>query len=871
MMFVAFLVTACAVWAGPQTPHIPLKTIWRAENAVRIPIGSEPERVLLSLPEVAVPPAHRAILRFQARLTTPHVAGWNEYLAVVINGQPAGPRTADGRPRLVNRPPIWYGDWHGPHWFSLWRERNGYPCLNVWFVPDYQTRDPRILSREEELYWYALDVTDLLRTRGPNRLELVNTALREYWGGADLPESVELEVADAELGLIAEKDLEALPAVATEKRQCRRGPGLKGDGWQAFLAPAGGLQIEVAGDTFFLETSHTVLQQPLKLACADAPLGWSIVTDRQGQALRLRAQSDRLALTRTLRADGHRLILEDEVTNRTARDLCIVVEHLLIGPRPFTSLHLAGNEVPVLSAPEGVENCTAHVAAGRTALGLLVLDDFFRAHFSAVGQSNWLRLWDNAFALAPGNAYRFQLALYPAAGLDPVRRPEEAVPRPPVSYWAFLNQVRRDIRVNFTLQGPMEFVDARGLQHDPESVRRILQRKPIRIFALSPWFEYYSGALIERAEYRAMMRDAIATVKSVVPDAKCIALLETNLVSVPKEWFRGTLPADWGYGHYEAGVPGGQYGIAPPPEAQAIIEASPWADSMLRDAQGRPLLDTFYVLPPYRYVDLMCYPREGNYREQHMLEQVAFVLDDVGFDGVYIDQFTMSSGTHAYDYGRWDGHTVELDPATGEIRRKYCYVAIASAPARRRIVSEVLRRGKIVVTNGPPASWLLQDLPIFRFMETQGYNVEGSDLPRQPVLAMGQLASPIGLGHMWLWSDSPEAGRYFMRTVIAHLCYGLTYYFYGTALPENAGSCEIVGEMFPLTPVQLGEGFIVGRERLVTCRSGTYWLPWARRPEVLVFADNGSRKDGNYRLDGASGRWRLQLHLADFREAAVVK
>ncbi|MCX7599690.1 MAG: hypothetical protein N2512_12615 [Armatimonadetes bacterium] len=873
-MLLAFLVctvTMAAEVSGPQAPGIPLTPVWRPQGPIRIPIGERPQVVGFDLPAVRVTRGYRAILRFQACLTTPGCGGWNEYLAVVVNGQAAGPRTADGRPRLVNRMPMWYGNWHGRHWFSLWRERNGYPCLNVWFAPDYQTRDPSILSTEEELYWYALDVTDLVRSEGPNHLEFVNTALRQYWGGAGLPESVVLEVADAELGVVSEKHIGALPTNRPESRRWWPGPRIGGRGWQASVSPGGGIQLQVAADKFFMETSHAVLKQQLKLACGDTPLGWQLATEGTGQAIRLVARSDRLSLVRTLRPDGHRLLVEDELTNRAGRELGVTVEHFFVGPRSFSGLHLAGNEVPTLAAPEGVENCTAHAAAGRSAVGLLVLDDFFRAHFCGLGHRNWLRLWDETFALAAGDSYRFRFALYPAAGLAPVRRQGEAVALSPVSYWSFLNQVRRDIGVNFTVDGPMEFFAADDVRRAPDAVRSILRQKPVRIFALQPWFEYYNGALISRPDYEARMREAITMVKAVAPGAKCVAMLETNLVSVPKDWFRGTLPSDWGYGHYESGVPHGKYGIAPPPEAQAIIEASPWADSMLRDDQARPLLDTFYVLPPYGYVDLMCYPRDGNYREQQMLEQIAFVLDKVGFDGVYLDQFTMSSGTHAYDYGRWDGHTSDLDPATGDVVCKYAYVAISSAAARRRVVLDVLRRGKIVVTNGPPASWVLQDLPIFRFMETQGYNVEGDGLPHQPVLATGQLGSPIGLGHAWQWRDDPEAGRYFMRTLVAHLRYGMTYYFYGTWVPQGAGSCEIVGEMFPITPVQLGEGYIVGRERLVTCRSGNYWLPWDKRPEVMVFSEKGLRKAGSFRVSGNKGHWRVDLQLADFREAAVVK
>ncbi|MBC7287028.1 MAG: hypothetical protein H5T86_03080, partial [Armatimonadetes bacterium] len=383
--------------------------------------------------------------------------------------------------------------------------------------------------------------------------------------------------------------------------------------------------------------------------------------------------------------------------------------------------------------------------------------------------------------------------------------------------------------------------------------------------------EYYNGAQYSRAEYKALLQEAAGQIKKACPDAACLAMLETNLVSVPVRWFKGTLPEDWGYGHYEKDKKWGQYGIAPPPEARRIIEESPWADSMLRDDQGRPLLDTWYIPPPYGFVNLMVYPRAGNYREQHMLDQIRFVLDEVGLDGCYIDQFTMSRGTHAYDYGRWDGHTVDIDPETGQIVRRYAYVAVASASSRRRLVQEILRRGKTVVTNGPAASWRLQDLPIYRFMETQGYNVEGDGIPDQPVLATGQLGSPIGLGHQWQWHNSPQAGRYFVRTIVAHLRYGLTYYYYGTTIPDGAGSYEIVTHMFPITPVQLGEGFIVGKERVVTCVSKSFRLPWAREPRVLFFDETSRPRKGRAQITGSAGDWIVRPAIADFREVAIIE
>lgn len=873
MGFVLALVLAVAGQPSEKciATSIELQTFWRAEGPIHVPIGRDVERRGVNLPPIAPSKDQRVILRFRARLTTESIAGWNEYLAVVVNGRAAGPRTADGRPRLVNRPALWHADYRGDRWMSIWYTRSGYPCMNVWFAPDYDTLDKRILEPRHEGYWYVLDITDLVSADEDNGLEFVNTALLWYWHGRLKP-SVKLEIDSAEVGVVAERELERLSPVQIERRHAQAGPSISGRGWRAVATRGGGIQVHVGGQLFSLETTYHAEGQVLGLRCASAAIGCKpAVRERPGR-LEVTAATDRLELRRTAYSRGGKLVVEDTVANRTRRDLGVKVEQLVIGPPRVNRVYLAGRETLALARPWGAQNCTVHMAADRTAMGVLVLDDFFRCHFSAVAQANWVRMTDEHFGIAAGESYSFKLALYPASGAQPTSGPDDAMSLPANGYWAFINRVRRDIGVNFQIHGPFEFMDARSeLATDPDKLRALLKRKKIRIFALGPWLEYYSGARVSRPDYKAAMQRAMATIKKVVPDAICIPRLETNLVAVPVQWFRGTLPKEWGYGHYEKGKPWGKYGIAPPPPAQAIIDASPWRDSMLRDDKGRPLLDTWYILPPYGVVDLMCYPRDGNYRERHMLEQLRFVLDDIGMDGVYIDQFAMSRGTHAYDFGRWDGHTVDLDPKTGRIVRKYAYVGVVSASSRRRIVEAVLRRGKIIVANGPPVSWRLQRLPIFRFMETQGYNVEGDEPPDQPVLATGQLGSPIGLGHQWRWSSSPEAGRCFVRTVIAHLRRGLVYYYYATRIPEGAGDFGPVNEMFPITPVQIGPGFVVGKERVLTCVSGSFKLRWTRRPKVVYFDERGNERQGQAQVSGRPGDWTVGVRLPDLREVAVIR
>ena len=81
--------------------------------------------------------------------------------------------------------------------------------------------------------------------------------------------------------------------------------------------------------------------------------------------------------------------------------------------------------------------------------------------------------------------------------------------------------------------------------------------------------------------------------------------------------------------------------------------------------------------------------------------------------------------------------------------REYGIFATLSAPARRAWAEEVLGRGGLIVANGHSLASEVQALPIMRFMETQGYDVMGPEIPNATMCARGMLGSPVGLGHMF--------------------------------------------------------------------------------------------------------------------------
>lgn len=216
----------------PYAAHVPWTLLWQAEEPVEIPVGETVQAVTLTPPPLPILPHRRGTegistgpilgLRFRARLHTERPAGWNNYLGLKVNGLPLGTFTSQRRPRLLNRRGYFVAQWHGETKHSFWVDRAGLPCLQVFFGPNWDTLEERLLSEREEGYWYLLEVSDVFRTEGPNTLELVNTAIASYWQG-NPPPGLRLVVDALALGAIPQEAVEELRGQQLQRR--RKLPG----------------------------------------------------------------------------------------------------------------------------------------------------------------------------------------------------------------------------------------------------------------------------------------------------------------------------------------------------------------------------------------------------------------------------------------------------------------------------------------------------------------------------------------------------------------------------------------------------------------------------------------------------------------------
>lgn len=252
--------------------------------------------------------------------------------------------------------------------------------------------------------------------------------------------------------------------------------------------------------------------------------------------------------------------------------------------------------------------------------------------------------------------------------------------------------------------------------------------------------------------------------------------------------------------------------------------------------------------------DRIFFPTATNQYGRAVAKNVDLILDEIGADGIYWDELEYSA--YQYHYGEpWDGCSADIDPRSQRITRLKSSVALLTQDWRVALAKRILGRGPLIA-NGQPHTRTMARLRFPRFVETGSpSNCAGA-----------QMHSPIALGdHL---TERSEADAY--RMMLTALDYGCLYHWYNdlTVIPEYPTQTE---HMYPITPMELHDGWIVGKERIITKRSGLFGWGDKSRHEVHAYDENGRElrdfKAPQVERDGMNF---CELRLAEGWSAVVI-
>lgn len=640
-----------------------------------------------------------------------------------------------------------------------------------------------------------------------------------------------------------------------------KGARLAGNGFSLEVGIAGGMELRLDGDSYSFESAFSYPGQPIGMNIfSETPggeTGWKPLMKKcSADEVMVTGAGRHYSLQRKIKVESDRIRIADTFANIGDSPVGIRVRNRAITPGVFKTCLLGGLAEKVVS--DFGANPTIFVASGRTSVGLVAEDDISRVRYEASAGLNRTAFFINHFGLAAGQSYTLEWTIYPLGGK--------------ADYYTLVNRIRKDWQVNYTVDALWDFGELYPDRWAAEEVLAgQLRHKPLHYVVLTPFLDYPSENNLTRAEFQALAQATMKKLRTVQPDLKFLGVIEASLVGIREkmvrenEELRAFITDTKGLGDIAR-----TFGTYPPlPAAMSrLIEAAnlPWKDSFVRTPEGQIYMEIFHRTEDGKVVTaLVVAPEPGNYQEKFLTEQVKFLIEEVSFDGVYFDTWGWGP-----DYTKWDGRSVDVDPGSGEILRKYTDTHLATAKVRVDIAQYLFARGKVMFANGGNARVRAdQALPIFRLIENDIAPFKaGEKPPLNARMVQSQLGSPL-----MMMGAFGEASTIY-QAVISYLRHGLLCTYYNTNLPEagkGSGEYGPFRHMYPITPVALHEGWIEGKERIVTCVSGEYLWKGEQRPALYLFDSEGRTKKHAFHCEKTKAGWQVQVKLEDWREIAVIE
>lgn len=564
----------------------------------------------------------------------------------------------------------------------------------------------------------------------------------------------------------------------------------------AAVSQAGGVQARVGSRTVHVLTRVSEPKGRWKSTALSRPESL-----RSGERRVVGWSGVGYSVRRTVQVKPDRVEVSDAIRNTSARLLGLMVEHRLPTPeRARTWLRgLPTTRTESLIEPR---NPTAVWADGGLAAGLVADGDLLRAQTTLFREPGHVGLGTRELGIAPGETKTLEWSLFLAPRGD---------------YWDVINRVRTAWGANQTLPGPATFDHTQGRDGTQPDLGGWVAQRGLK-WVLSGQSEW-RGDEVDR--YGGNDR---------------VHLAEGTAIPLAERWNAGF--RRW-QDRVHAEAPGTKVflylidTISTEPGAQER-----YADSRMIDSEGRPMLS------PYRYPVYKYAPTRSNSYGRAMMSTARWIVDELDPDGIYLDGWEWATGPHRYndDPSVWDGATVRIDPRTHEVQGKRSITTLLQLGFKQDLVAYFRSQRRDLLANGAPMTRSTQRLGIPRFVEVASFSN----------LAQNHLSTPVGLGTM-LGDDSSKA-----RAAMAH---GMLD-FAGILMPYTWNQPDEqpwVAALSPLTPTRLEEGMVLGRERIVTNRSGSFgWRNGRVREVWIVDAGGGATRETKdddrvtLRLDGGS-------------------
>jgi len=550
---------------------------------------------------------------------------------------------------------------------------------------------------------------------------------------------------------------------------------------------------------------------------------WTVTTEQLGErAHRIVATGKHYRITRELTPQQTRILIKDRVENLTDSDLGLALDNRL------DARNKVGVELQALAAPVP----PLFVRAKDHGLGLVPLDDVYQFTQATYldGRTGGSKI--AGLGIAKGAAHTLEWAVYPIATTD---------------YYDLINAIRRDEGLNGqTVDGCL------AMSHSGVWTRNAPPASLVNFGGL----KYASSGCLTK-----------------VADDPGLSFQGIEFVNYPgeREALRKNY-ADWKT-RYPSLVPGFHvaYNIYATDQPSKL-----YADSLMLAASGQHDMygnHARYLSEQRRRQGWAFFPYYAtmtNSFGKDVLKSVDSMVDEIGAGMVWADGllsgYAAGMGDFPIGFVRtlepWDGFSVELDPETKTIRRKWGI----GAALGKDVILEYIRRfnskgGRVWVNHMTTVPRTFARQKAYWAAETNDGDARCASLHLSP--------TPHGLAN----PTQIKTTQMVYDDIRAKLSWGsfYTYYWY-TGNASFLTHRMITADMYPLTIESIHAGRIQGRERIVTLNSGIHgWAQDHHLHDIRLFDARGRLTAHEQLTTADQTGTRTDLQLTPGQTAVIVR
>ncbi len=643
----------------------------------------------------------------------------------------------------------------------------------TFFSPDFNTDVSRYGVNEIEPYTYLLDITDLLKEKGPNFLYIKNlySKIKEIEYKTELPLYAKVE--------IIQKDIEKEDRRVEEKIQLKGKPKLE-------ILEKGGIKINFENTYILLES---VFSYPYggfnklgKEIGKDNEKDWEVKirknTTKEGEIF---AKGKYYSIERKIKLNSESVLIEDYIKNLTSEDIGIIFSNYInFENLPIYYARMAGLTSQSLNFYNCPQNPTIFYPLKNSGIGIVANDDVYRNHGLLFYDINKkiTGIEDRNLCLGPKSEYKISWSIYFVESED---------------YYDFINLVRKDWGSNIKIDGPFYFVNYRSIVNSTEEeLKKLIDDKNAKYIVFwevrtqNPVPEYDNKKVVAYGpgifnpifkEEIEKVKEAVQKLRRINPDLK-ISLYTHCFFICPEK------PDDPTY-----------------------------KDSWIVGRDGKRAISQYNRVDYYDYQPV--FPTLNNSYGKAYMEFINWYLDEMGFDWIYWDESTGPGILQDDDktFNFWDGYSAIINPETKTIEKKFAILGLVCDEFIMNIYEKIKKKGGFILFNG--AAVTKSRIKCFSFVESQDLILR---------LYNTHLNTPLAYGF----------GKPSMKELIDRLNYGTIY-----ARTHLDYQSDIVTKFYPITIEEIHSGWVKGKERIITAKSGIFGWDGEYKARIFIYNEKG--------------------------------